>query len=167
MKNKTFLSTFVIVLLIFSSCAPKTEKKANNELKLYVIGSASPAYIKEWVTTAPENPVKIVKLKQLKRGEIGYFSFVSSGYSSDKNDNIDLSVHFALVGPDGKAVFERRNYASSKGAMSKPGYVMLDPALDIGFDSTDPLGKYRVVGILEDRVTNTKAIDEIQFQLVE
>ena len=81
--------------------------------------------------------------------------FLVSGVASDPNGDFSLEVSFTLLDPDGKVVFNKRRYAETAGKTpANPDYIMIDPPLGIVLDGTDPLGEYKMIGIVEDMTNN-------------
>lgn len=82
-------------------------------------------------------------------------SFLVTGFSPDQKGNVAVSVSFAFLDPNGKALFNERRYAEVSGkAPVKPAFIVADPSLDIVLEDSDPEGVYTIIGIAEDQVSN-------------
>jgi hypothetical protein len=166
---KSSLLTVAAVALFFSLASERAYALDANDvgdLRLEVAASASPEYLKDWVSTPSEHGVVIKRLHEAYPGKTVYVAFIATGYTPDSNGKVDLVAHWALLGPNGKTIFSEENYATYAYKNEKPGFVMLDPALDILLEHSDPAGTYKVLGVLEDRVAKTKTTHLYFFEFV-
>ena len=119
--------------------------------------SDSPNYIKQWMSTPASSSVRIKKVAVFTPGEIAYCSILVSAVSAEATAGFDFSADIEFLNPDGSVLYSEPNYAHSKGlANSKLQWVMLDPALDLGFDETDPLGTYAMKVTVKDRASGAE-----------
>ena len=147
---------FYVLLFLFNFGALALNTDEIAPLKLEILVSSSPKFIKEWVSTPPEKVISVNSLRKSQPNQTIYIAFIASGYAIDRNGMVDLVAHWSLLTPNGNVLFSERNYAFYNKKIRKPGYVMLDPALDIVLDKEDSEGMYKIIGILEDRIGNTK-----------
>ena len=168
------LKLLIVLLLAMSfisaANAEKTlgpEPKVMGDLSLLIVASDSPDYVKEWVSTPPSHSVTIKRLKVAQPEQLIVTSFLVTGFTPDINGNISLLVSFALLDPNGKEIFSERHYAKASGkAPDNPSYIMIDPALDIVLEKTDPEGEYTIIGIVEDLVSKKHKKDRYKIKFV-
>ena len=142
------------------------EKRSPDALALEIAVSPSPDFIDEWVNTPSEHEVVIQRLSKARRAETVHVAFIASGHAANAEGLADLSVSFKLIRPDATEMFSEQDYAGYDRPKGN-GYVMLDPALDITFDGSDPLGTYRIEGVLDDRVAKRSATASYELVLGE
>ena len=158
MLKKTILYT----LLLLSSVAqaqllPNIVASPKGNLSLEIVASDSPKYIKEWISTKPENAITIKRLKQAKPNQLIVIAFLTSGLSADSNGKYHYSVNVYILAPNNEPIWGQRNYAGGKGLLpKKPMIMMADPALDFVLESSDPAGEYTIVAQVTDHVSGVK-----------
>jgi len=160
----------IATIVLFSSLVAERgyalDANSSGDLRLEIAASANPRYLKDWISTPSEHGVVIERLHEAHPDETIYVAFIATGYTPDSEGNVDLVAHWALLGPDGKTIFAKENYATYSYKNEKPGFVILDPALDVVLNHTDPAGTYKVLGVLEDRVAKTKTTHLYFFEFI-
>jgi hypothetical protein len=131
------------------------EPKAEGDLSLLIVTSDSPDHAQEWLEAPPGRRISLKLLKTAKPDQEIITSFLVTGVTSDINGDYSFVVSFTLLDPYGKVVFGKRNYAKASGkAPVNPAFMIAEPALGIVLDGTDPLGDYKIIGIVEDLANN-------------
>jgi hypothetical protein len=70
----------------------------------------------------------------------------------------DFEAGFRLLRPDGSILFDEPAYARNRSKdAARRGFVMSDPALDLLFDATDPIGKYTLEVTVRDKIAGIEA----------
>ena len=136
------------------------------ELAVHVVVSDSPDYIREWVATAPSNPVFVHHLQSMQRGSTAYIAFVVSGYKLDSSSRANLEVDFTIRKPDGTVLVTRPGYAKFALVAAEHAFVMADPALDFATDQSDTLGTYRIEAVVTDKFANLNATSVAMLEVV-
>jgi hypothetical protein len=131
------------------------EPKTEGDLNLLIVTSASPDHAQEWLSTQQGRRINLKLLKTAKPDQEIITSFLVTGVTSDISGDYSFVVSFTLLDPYGKVVFGKRNYAKAAGkAPRDPAFIMAEPALGIVLDESDPLGDYKLIGIVEDLTSN-------------
>jgi len=157
---KTSFFSLVAIALYFSLVAENgfaLDAKKTGDLQLEIAVSPSPKYLHDWISTPSQHGIVIKRLYEAYPDKTVYVAFIATGYTPDSDGKVDLIAHWSLLGPDGKTVLSKQNYATYSYKNEKPGFVMLDPALDIVLEDSDPAGTYTICGFLEDRIAKTRA----------
>jgi len=162
MKFRFLLLT--TVLLVAVSLAAAVKPNEPGRLAGYIAVGASPDFLKDWLL--PGSP-HVPLVKQFHIGETAYVGFIATGVLPNKSGQASVTVDVRIARPDGSVLFEQTNYATVVGQKCKvAGFVIADPALDLEFDSTDPVGTYSVVAMFHDAVSNKGALCEVRIELI-
>ncbi len=167
MKKTIFIISLFSVLLYFVTCFAY-ESAPMGQLAAYVACSDSPRYIKKWVTTPSEQKQRVRWVTIFAPGEVAYTSVIITEYTIGKDGSVDLEAGFEFTKPDGKVMFSEKKYSKAKSSgYSNTGFIMLDPALDLGFDNTDPLGEHELKFYVKDHLSGktTTASQKITLTL--
>jgi hypothetical protein len=162
-------SSHVLVLTLFAFLFVATashgfEPEPMGTLKAYAACSDTPRYIEKWVATPASQGQEIRSVTSFAPGETAYTSVIVTGYTIGENGAINLEAGFEFIKPDGKVLFGEKKYAKAMSTGNKKvAFVMLDPALDIGFDNTDPEGVYELRYYVTDNLAgkSTEASETI------
>jgi hypothetical protein len=164
MRLRIFYLILVNILLFTVANAEVTQgpnPSKEGELRLVILASHTPEYIKEWMQTPSNHDVTIKRLTDTKPNQPITAAFLVTGFTPDANGNFRFNVSFSFIGPDDKEVFGEKNYARGKGkAPGKPTFVMADPALDIVLEQSDLAGAYKIIGVVVDEVSKKSARSE-------
>lgn len=125
------------------------------ELKVYVVVSDNHEYIDEWITTSSSHGVHIKGVNEFVPNETIYCAFIVTGYELNEKGKVDLSADMEVIKPDATILFSEVNYAKAdKKTDNKPGFIMMDPALDLVLDKTDVLGVYTIKVTIRDKINS-------------
>ncbi|MDF1578485.1 MAG: AMIN domain-containing protein [Desulfobulbales bacterium] len=132
------------------------QPKAAGDLKLVIATSDSPDHAREWVNAPPDNKTGLTLLKRAKPDQEISISFLVTGLSPDRAGNFSYQTSFTLLDPFGNPKENRRHYAKATvKAPAHPVFILAEPELTLVPDSSDPIGDYRIIGMVED-LTNNK-----------
>jgi hypothetical protein len=150
-----------------AAAAPELMKpREPGDLDVIVAAAYSPDYIREWLTTKYEESPSLTGVHETSRGKWLFVSFLVTGLTPSAELAYDFEAGFRLLRPDGSILFDEPSYARnrSKGA-ARRGFVMSDPALDLLFDATDPIGKYTLEVVVRDKIAGTEAKESYEIHL--
>ena len=89
--------------------------------------------------------------------ETAYCAFFVQDFSTDSTGAFNLSADIKLSDPQGKVVFEEKNYAKAKGSISQSQKMLiLDSSFDLEFDETDLLGMYTLEIFVKDNINGDR-----------
>lgn len=158
---------YLLLLIAALSCAPGFSEdltksvlapRRTGQLAIAIVASDKPDYIKDLLTGSAERQFEITKLKTAYPGQSIYTSFLVTGVYLNLNEEYDYKVSFYVKGPDGKAIFGQRNFASGHGKHpKKPAMYLADPPFELIFGPEHPKGKYRIVARVEDQTNGQTA----------
>jgi|SRR6185436_7829760 len=152
------------VLLVAVSLAAAVKPNEPGRLGGYIAVGASPDFLKDWLR--PGSP-HVPLVKQFHIGETAYVGFIVTGVLANNSGQSSVTVDVRIARPDGSVLFEKTSYASVVGPTSKgAGFAIADPALDLEFDSTDPIGTYSIVAMFHDAVSKKGALCEVRIELL-
>ena len=156
----------VLACLIFATTAGyAVEPNSPGNLGVIVALGESPQYIQRWVSTPAQDGAPIPRLSTIRLGQTGYAAFIVSGVSPSSNGQFSFSVSWKLFGPDGKLVFEQKDYAKQAGNIhTKPAFYMADPALDVVLEESDPEGEYILEAVVLEHGTGKTASGQRRFK---
>jgi hypothetical protein len=143
------------------------EPRPPGELVGYITIGKSPDFLKQWFETPPEHAPRLPLVSRFSPGEIAHIAFVLTGQRADDNGRCHVTVDIRIAKPDGTVLFDQEAVARFLGESSgRPGFVMANPMLEVGFEAGDPLGQYSVVAIFHDDVAKKAHIAEMRLELV-
>jgi len=160
------LRLLIASTVLFSAVCFAAAVKPNEPGRLggYIAVGASPDFLKDWLR--PGSP-HVPLVKQFHIGETAYVGFIVTGILPNDSGQARVAVDVRIARPDGSVLFEKTGYANVVGPTNKgAGFLIADPALDLEFDSTDPLGTYSIVAIFHDAVSKKGALCEVRIELI-
>ena len=164
-----FIVSFTLAIFSIANAGiiPGPKPKPVGDLNLLIVTSDSPDYLDGWLHTQSDPGVSLKSLDVAKPRQPLVTSFLVTGFTPDQNGNISTAVSFALLDPNGKALFNERHYSNVSGkAPEKLSFIMAEPALNIVLDKSDPEGVYTIIGIAEDLVNNKAVRKSYKIQYV-
>lgn len=121
----------------------------------------------KWVLMPAADRPGAARIHQLTREKKYYFPFGVTDYPFPASERMDLSAHVRVLSPTGKIMFGASRFAETIGADPRsPSVIIMNPVMDITFESTDPAGTYTVMVTISDHVHSTYSKAVEQFQLV-
>jgi hypothetical protein len=174
--NKTIIIVF-LVLVSFSALGYTAETRiiehprqlvdpnTTGKLQLIIGVGATPKYLEEWVSTPTSTPARVDRIKEIKPEQTAYIGFFVTGYSLDKNKNVNCAVDVTIYNPKGQVLFSLPQYAKINGSNEENGFLALDPALDFTLEASDPEGTYKIEGIITDNISGKTAALTYELKL--
>lgn len=142
------------IALVLETIYP--QPKAEGDLKLVIVTSDSPDHALEWLKAPPDNKIGLKLLKTAKTDQEISISFMVTGLTQDLDGNFSYETSFTLLDPSGNPKENHRHYAKATvKAPAHPAFILAEPELALVPDSSDPIGDYRIIGMVED-LTNNK-----------
>lgn len=179
MKNKKrsviifIIST--IFILISASCAGSPGVKATEDaaiqaqegLELVIAPSIDYAFNDKWYRTLGETLPYVPVAKKVEKGQIFFIRLFASGYSIDKENNMDLAYDISILTPSGEIYAEYSDLKFLK-QKSYNNYIQApETIVHVSFDPQDEYGTYLIKVTLKDNVSGGTAYAESTVELVE
>lgn len=121
----------------------------------------------KWVLMPAADRPGAARIRQLTRDKKYYLPLAVSDYPFPVSERMDLTAHVRVISPTGKIMFGAARFAETVGADPRsPSVIIMNPVVDVTFDSTDPSGTYTVMVTISDHVHSTYSKAMEQFQLV-
>jgi hypothetical protein len=140
--------------------------KAGN-FKANILITDSHAAIEKWVLMPEADRSGAGRIRQVIRDKKFYLPFVVTGYTSPASEKMNLTAHVRLISPDGKTQFDAPRFSETIAPDPRsPSVIVLNPVMDITFDSNDLPGTYTIRVTVTDHVHSAYAKAEEQFQLI-
>ena len=152
--NRT--SLFTCCLILASTVVPTQalDPNAPGDLSVIVFASPTEDFITEWVSTPATHSPTIRRISEARTNELVHVGFIVTGYTRSDDDTVRLQVDVAVRFPDGRALFEQRDFSGFKGKpKSESAFVLADPVLLVMIESGDPLGTYTIEATVRDLAT--------------
>jgi len=128
----------------------------------------SHAAIEKWVLMGAADRSGAGRLREVPPNKKFYLPVVVSNYCYTASEKMHLIAHVRIFSPDGKAIFDQRRISGAIGPDPRsPSTIVLNPVVDITFDSHDLPGTYTIRVTIRDNVHSTYAKAEEQFQLIQ
>lgn len=172
MNQLKSLTVLFITLTFFSTAnadiIPAPRPKPAGDLDVLIVVSDSPDYVDEWLKRSSFGRADTIKrLDVAQQEQLIAVSFLVSGFTADKNGEISILFSFAVLDPNGNAIFNQRHYAEvSQKAPKNPSFIKSGQDLTLTLDTSDPQGTYTIICIAEDQVKNKAARCSYKMKLV-
>ena len=135
------------------------------DLAVHVAISDDPRFSEKWIASAPSNAFVTSRLKEVRPGQAVHIGFLVTGHTAGADGRPDVVVSAAVRTPDGALLFDMPDCCTVRYETGQGGFVMADPAIDIRFDGTDPLGMWKVEATAIDKLAGTAATGSSTFEL--
>jgi len=134
--------------------------------KANILITDSHAAIDKWVLMSPADRPNAGRLRRLALDKPFYFPFVVTDYPWPATDRMKLTARVRVISPDGKIMHEEPEISGAIASDPRtPSVIVLNPVMNITFDTTDLPGAYTVSVTITDHVHSVYAKAEEQFQL--
>ena len=165
MKTKKVALIITAALLMSSLKVFAFDPSPAGKLEVMVAVSASPEYIKEWTASHYNQPITIKTVGEIKQNQVVYASAIVSGFGVTEKGGVDLSGDFILLDPNGKMSLEQKDifHVKMEKGQAPGGFIMLDPALDLMVEESDPEGVYILKAVVRDNVLGKAASGEYKL----
>lgn len=161
-------SLLVILSLLLSGTTNSValDSMPPGSLKAYAVVAENSRYIERWATSNSEELQQLRSATRFAPGETAYTAVIVTGYTRNEAGRIELDASFRFYNRDNKVLFRRDAYAqASRHIAEESGFIMLDPALDIGFDPQDPPGDYRLEFEVTDKISQRRTLASVTLTL--
>ena len=136
--------------------------------KANILLTDSHSAIEKWVLLPAAERSRAGRIREVTPGKKIYVPFVVTDYAFPASERMNLSGHVRLVSPDGRTLFDRPRFSTTIGADPRsPSVIVLNPVMDITFDSDDLPGTYTIRVIITDQVHSACAKAEESLQLTD
>ncbi|MBU1710793.1 MAG: AMIN domain-containing protein [Proteobacteria bacterium] len=143
----------IVVIPVAETIYP--EPNAAGDLMLLIVTSDSPDHVREWLQAPPDAKIGLKLLKMAKPGQEISTSFLVTGLTQDSDGNFSYVISLTLLDPSGKPMVSQPRYAKGAGkAPAQPVFVLTEPELALILDNSDPVGEYKMIGVVQDLISN-------------
>ena len=137
------------------------------KFKANILIAESKAAIEKWVLLPETDRSAAGRIRQVPRDKKFYLPFVVTGYAWQASEKMDLTTHVRLISPAGKTLFDAPKFSETVGPDPRsPSVIVVNPVMDLTFDSGDRPGTYTIRVTITDHVHSVFAKAEEQFQLI-
>jgi hypothetical protein len=124
--------------------------------------------IEKWVLLPAAERLNAGRIRQVTRDKKTFVPFVVSEYPYPASEKMDLIAHIRFLSPTGKVLLESPKFSEDVGPDPRsPHTIVLNPVMDITFDSHDAPGVYTLRLTITDHIHNTYAKAEEKIELIE
>ena len=128
----------------------------------------SHAAIEKWVLMSAPDRSSAGRLREVPPNKKFYLPVVVSEYAYETLERMNLTAHIRVNAPNGRVIFDQPSFSGAIAPDPRsPHIIVLNPVMDITFDSSDLPGTYTVRVTVRDNVHSTYAKAEEQFQLLQ
>ena len=133
-----------------------------------ILFTNSKAEIEKWVLMPAAERPNAGRIRQVTRDKKFYAPFVVTDYAFPVSEKMDLTAHIRFLSPQGKVLLESPTFSETIGADPRsPHTIVLNPVMDITFDSGDLPGTYTFRLAIVDHVHSTYAKAEEKIELIQ
>ena len=132
--------SFCLAAAAADALAPKG---ADQALRAHILIVNSRAAIAKWVQAPPgERGGDIGRLRTIAKGMKIYLPIIATGFKPAESGKLDLAAVLEIVAPDGKATAVKQCCSAIRADLRSPGVAVLNPVIDMIFETDDPPGTY-------------------------
>ncbi|HMD96106.1 MAG TPA: hypothetical protein VKM93_02080 [Terriglobia bacterium] len=147
--------------------ANETAGLKEGSFKANILITDSHAAIERWVLMSATDRPNAGRLRELIPDKKFYLPFVVTDYPFSASEKMDLTARVRLISPDGKTKFAAPRFSGAIAPDPRsPSVIVLNPVMDITFDTSDPPSTYTVRVTITDHVHSAYAKAEEQFQFI-
>jgi hypothetical protein len=122
----------------------------------------------KWVLLPAADRPNAGRIRQVTRDKKIYVPFVVTDYHFPVSEKMDLTAHIRFLSPQGKVLLESPTFSQTIGADPRsPHTIVLNPVMDVTFDSSDLPGTYTFRLTVVDHVHSTYAKAEEKIELIQ
>jgi hypothetical protein len=147
--------------------ANETAGLKDGSFKANILITDSHAAIEKWVLMSAADRPNAERFRELTPDKKFYLPFVVTDYPFSASERMDLTARVRLISPDGETKFDTPRFSGAIAPDPRsPGVIVLNPVMDITFDTSDPPGTYTIRVTITDHVHSAYAKAERQFQFI-
>jgi hypothetical protein len=140
-------------------------KGADQALQAHILIVNSRAAIAKWVQTSPgERGGDNGRLRTVAKGTKIYLPIIATGFKSSASGALNLAAELEVVSPDGKATALKKCCSAIRGDPRSPGVAVLNPVIDMVFDTDDLPGTYTARVTVTDGASSATASETFLVQ---
>jgi len=148
--------------------AQEIEGLKEGDFRANVLIAESHDAIAKWVLTPAAERQGAARLREVPAGKKFYLPVVVSDYPYPASEKMKLTAHIRIISPDGRTVFDSPSFSSSiRPDPRSPNTIVLNPVMDMVFDSGDVPGTWTIRVTITDHVHSSYAKAEEQLQLIQ
>ncbi|HXP80600.1 MAG TPA: hypothetical protein VN976_11900 [Verrucomicrobiae bacterium] len=122
----------------------------------------------KWVSLPAADRPNAGRIRQVTRDKKIYLPFVVTDYPFPLSEKMNLTAHIRFLSPQGKVLLDNPTFSETIGADPRsPHTIVLNPVMDITFDSSDLPGTYTFRLTVVDHVHSTYAKAEEKIELIQ
>ena len=150
MKKRCAIAVTCLHLMLFlcidvNALEAKPSQKMEQNFQAQVLITDSHDAIAKWVESSTgRQAAKSGRLHKLSLGKKYYFPVVVTGIEALPSRGFPYTADLEFVSPKGKVNLLKNCSKADFGDARTPDLVVLNPVIDVEFDSSDPLGRYTV-----------------------
>jgi len=141
---------------------------SNAAFQANILITDSKEAIGRWVLLPAAERAGTGRIRRVTPGMKMYVPLVVTNYGFPASENMYLTAQVRLSNPDGKTLFD---VPKMSGAISpdprSPSVIVLNPLLDLTFDTKDRPGRYTIQVTITDHFHSTSATAEETFELIQ
>ena len=124
--------------------------------------------VEKWVLMPAADRPGAGRFREVTRDKKLFVPFVVTEYAFPASEKMDLNAHIRFLSPTGKTLFDAPHISGAdRPDPRSPHTIVLNPVMDLTFDSNDVPGTYILRVTITDHVHSTYAKAEEKFQLIE
>jgi hypothetical protein len=122
----------------------------------------------KWVSLPPADRPSAGRIRRVTRNQKIYVPFVVTDYPFPVSEKMNLTTHIRLLSPQDKVLLDNPTFSETIGADPRsPHIIVLNPVMDVTFDSSNLFGTYTFRLSVVDHVHSTYAKAEEKIELIE
>jgi hypothetical protein len=122
----------------------------------------------KWVSLPAADRPSAGRIRRVTRNQKIYVPFVVTDYPFPVSEKMNLTTHIRLLSPQGKVLLDNPTFSETIGADPRsPHIIVLNPVMDVTFDSSNLFGTYTFRLSVVDHVHSTYAKAEEKIELIE
>ena len=154
--------SFCLAAAAADTLPPKVAERA---LEAHILIVNSRTAIAKWVQAPPgERGSDMGRLRTVSKGTKIYLPIIATGFKPSESGRLNLAAELEIVSPDGKATAVKKCCSASRGDPRSPGVAVLNPVIDMIFDTDDPPGTYTVRVTVTDSASSATASEAFLVQ---
>ena len=134
--------------------------------KANILITDSHSAIEKWVLLPATEKPRAGRIQKVTPGTKIYVSFVVTDYNFPVSESMNLTYHTRFVKPNGKVLDIPPTSATVGADPRSPSVIVLNPVLDITFDSDDSPGTFTFSVLIIDHVHASYAKAEEHLDLI-
>jgi hypothetical protein len=133
-----------------------------------ILFTDSKTAVEKWVLMPAADKPNAGRIRQVTRDRRIFVPFVVTDYPFPASEKMDLTAHIRFLSPQGKVLLESPTFSEDVGADPRsPHTIVLNPVMDITFDSNDVPGTYTFRLTIVDHVHATYSKAEETIELIQ